>query len=94
MTAFDNLAGSELLFALVVSALLVFVLVVSTRWAERRSRLRSQAELQRVYSVAPIGMFSLSLEGKLTNINHVLRGMLDMGKPFWPASMDSLGECA
>lgn len=78
MTAFDNLAGSELLFALVVSALLVFVLVVSTRWAERRSRLRSQAELQRVYSVAPIGMFSLSLEGKLTNINHVLRDMLDI----------------
>ena len=78
MMAFDNLAGSELLFALAVSALLVFVLVVSTRWAERRSRLRSQAELERVYSVAPIGMFSLSLEGRLTNANPILREMLDI----------------
>lgn len=62
--------------AALLSGALVAVVIAQHGRSERRQRLSVQAELQRVYDVTPIGLFSLNLDGMFTRTNNAFRNML------------------
>jgi len=58
------------------SALLAALAIAEQMRQEHRGRLAAQAQLQHTYDSMPIGMFTLDLQGRFTNINPALRRML------------------
>jgi diguanylate cyclase (GGDEF)-like protein len=58
------------------SALLAALAIAEQMRQEHRARLAAQAQLQHTYDSIPIGMFTLDLQGRFTNINPALRRML------------------
>lgn len=59
-----------------VSSLLIALVIANSERKERHHRIKAQAELSRVYNVAPVGLFTLSMSGTLTRANPALLSML------------------
>ena len=59
-----------------VSSLLIALIIANNERAERLHRIRAQDDLKRVYQVAPVGLFSLSLDGHLVRANPALKQLL------------------
>lgn len=74
ITLFDDTAlhiGSAF-----VSSLLIALVITDSERAERQQRIRAQEDLKRVYQVAPVGLFTLSLQGRLVRVNPALKELL------------------
>lgn len=59
-----------------VSSLLIALVIANSERHERQHRIRAQDELKRVYQVAPVGLFSLSLQGRLVRANPAMKELL------------------
>lgn len=59
-----------------VSSVLIALVIANTERKERLHRIQAQDELKRVYQVAPIGLFSLSLQGQLLRANPAMKELL------------------
>lgn len=59
-----------------VSSLLIALVIANSERTERQQRIQAQEDLKRVYQVAPVGLFSLSLQGRLLRVNPALKELL------------------
>ncbi|HEY9281713.1 MAG TPA: EAL domain-containing protein [Eoetvoesiella sp.] len=70
--------------AALTSSAIVAVVIAENLQAERRERAQTQAEVQGIYEVTPVGLFTLEANGSIARSNPAFKSMLAFMSPQTP----------